>query len=307
VLLLHANGLWALAVLWMLLAQRDVDRLSAIAFGMACLYGGAAALARRWHRDAALHATALAAVLAAAACAIRFSGPWISVALGAEGTALIWLGLLESRHWLRHAGSVFLSIAVLLLVALLAQPLGLGSWPFLNDRSTAAAFVVALHYVAALLSRRLGRPPGSLWFSVGRLVIVANVLTLLLLSAEVSAYFGWSAWAGRTARGAGAMASAELRRQLALSIVWAAYAVVLVAVGLRINYRPIRFLAIVVFALTTAKVFFVDLAELDRVSRMLSVIGLGLLLLTASYLYQRLLNESESRAEPERPLEEAGR
>ena len=92
---------------------------------------------------------------------------------------------------------------------------------------------------------------------------------------------------GPALRGAGALTSAELARQLTLSIVWAAYAVVLVAAGLARDNRPIRLLAIVLFAITIAKVFLVDLAELDRVYRMLSVIGLGLLLLTASYLYQR--------------------
>jgi uncharacterized membrane protein len=34
-------------------------------------------------------------------------------------------------------------------------------------------------------------------------------------------------------------------------------------------------------------VFFVDLAQLERVYRVLSVIGLGIILLVTSYLYQR--------------------
>jgi uncharacterized membrane protein len=40
-------------------------------------------------------------------------------------------------------------------------------------------------------------------------------------------------------------------------------------------------------------VFFVDLAQLDRVYRVLSVIGLGVLLIVASYLYQRFMADED--------------
>jgi len=46
-------------------------------------------------------------------------------------------------------------------------------------------------------------------------------------------------------------------------------------------------LAIVVFAVTIFKVFALDMAQLDRIYRVSSVIGLGILLLLTSYLYNR--------------------
>jgi uncharacterized membrane protein len=45
----------------------------------------------------------------------------------------------------------------------------------------------------------------------------------------------------------------------------------------------------VVFGLTTLKVFTVDLALLDSLYRVASVLGLGVTLLVTSYLYQRFL------------------
>ncbi len=39
------------------------------------------------------------------------------------------------------------------------------------------------------------------------------------------------------------------------------------------------------------KVFTVDLAELDRIYRISSIVGLGIALLISSYLYQRLEKE----------------
>ena len=125
------------------------------------------------------------------------------------------------------------------------------------------------------------------------------MLTVLAVSAEISAYFGFTLL-GDGQPGATAWTSSELARQLTLSITWAAYALGLVAIGLRRDYRPVRVLAIALFAVTILKVFFVDLAELDRVSRMLSVIVLGVLLLTASYLYQRL---ARATPPPEPPAE----
>lgn len=49
----------------------------------------------------------------------------------------------------------------------------------------------------------------------------------------------------------------------------------------------LRLFAIGLFALTIAKVFFVDLKSLERVYRVVSIIGLGTVLLLAAFLYQR--------------------
>jgi uncharacterized membrane protein len=61
----------------------------------------------------------------------------------------------------------------------------------------------------------------------------------------------------------------------------------LIVAGLRRHYAPIRYFAIVVFAGTILKVFMIDLASLDKIYRVISVIGLGVVLLLTSYLYQR--------------------
>jgi uncharacterized membrane protein len=81
---------------------------------------------------------------------------------------------------------------------------------------------------------------------------------------------------------------------MTLSLTWAVYATVLVIVGLMRRYVPIRYFAMAVFAVTIVKVFAVDLSELDRIYRVLSIIGLGITLLVTSYLYQKLSSESEA-------------
>jgi len=72
-----------------------------------------------------------------------------------------------------------------------------------------------------------------------------------------------------------------------LSVTWAAYATGAIVAGIRRRYAPARYFAMVVFALTIAKVFLVDMAELERAYRIVSIIGLGVMLLATSYLYQR--------------------
>ena len=84
-----------------------------------------------------------------------------------------------------------------------------------------------------------------------------------------------------------------LTRELAKSVAWALYSTLLIVIGLRGDYAPIRYFAILLFALTTVKVFFVDTAQLQRVYRILSVIGLGIALLVTSYLSQRTGREAD--------------
>jgi len=117
--------------------------------------------------------------------------------------------------------------------------------------------------------------------------VVANLLAVLFLSAEIHAFFAGRAL-DATIEGVGmAAASAGLAEQLTLSVTWAVYAVVLIAIGIRRNYAPARYFAIALFGLTVAKVLMNDIAGLDRFYRMLTVLAVGVLLLVASYLYQR--------------------
>jgi hypothetical protein len=327
ILLLHANGFWLLFCVQALFAPRALAWSAPLAFGLAAWYGVLAFAARSWHRDVALHTTALASAFAAIGFAIQFNGPWLVVALAAEGAVLVWLAVQSSRTWVRMWGNLLLLLAVFRALILLNEPVPIGYWPLVNPRTLSCLFIVGILYAIAWLH---SRDPILRTQPVNRhtLVILANVLTLVILSAEVTAYFDRRAWAGGVGTasggpggpgldgvepglrdspgvGAGAIAAAEdsaaLSRQLALSSLWALYAVALVAIGIWRDYRPIRYLAMVIFGFTITKVFFVDIATLDRVYKMLSVMVLGVLLLVASYLYQRLKTQQDPAEIPQPP------
>jgi uncharacterized membrane protein len=73
------------------------------------------------------------------------------------------------------------------------------------------------------------------------------------------------------------------------SAVWLAFGVVLLAAGIRLRSRPLRFASAAVTILTVLKVFLVDMADLTGIYQALSFIGLGIVLLGIGWFYQRLL------------------
>jgi uncharacterized membrane protein len=76
-------------------------------------------------------------------------------------------------------------------------------------------------------------------------------------------------------------------RMAALSVLWALYAFTAMAWGLWRDRAFLRVGAIVLFTVTVLKVLVVDLAGLDALYRILSVVVLGTTLLVASFLYAR--------------------
>ncbi len=76
--------------------------------------------------------------------------------------------------------------------------------------------------------------------------------------------------------------------QLAISAVWILASLLLVALGVRFRVRDLRLMAIGLFDVTILKAFFVDLSATETPYRIAGFIGLGLVLLAVSYVYQRL-------------------
>jgi uncharacterized membrane protein len=102
------------------------------------------------------------------------------------------------------------------------------------------------------------------------------------------------------------ISSLEKRAQVALSILWAALGGISFAAGVARRLRSARIFGLGLLGLATAKVFILDLAALDASYRVLSFIGLGLLLLGSSYLYQRVIAPNTTNPAEHAEQEEAG-
>ena len=74
-----------------------------------------------------------------------------------------------------------------------------------------------------------------------------------------------------------------------VTIAWGAYAIALVAAGLRLGRsRPLVYCGITTLFAVAAKLFLIDLRYLDAIWRILLFLGFGGLFLVLSYLFQGL-------------------
>lgn len=110
--------------------------------------------------------------------------------------------------------------------------------------------------------------------------VTAVVLALAYLTLQVRALFRGPVLS---------LGSGSDAEQYAYSAVWLAFGVALLLVGILLGSKPARLASAAVVALTIAKVFLIDMADLQGVYRALSFIGLGLVLVGIGWLYQRLL------------------
>ncbi|HYA97517.1 MAG TPA: DUF2339 domain-containing protein [Methylomirabilota bacterium] len=224
----------------------------------------------------------LALTFATLAIPIRLEGKWITLAWAVEGAVLIWSGFRVATPLLRHAGYLLLSAAALRLVFL---PIPAKQF-IVNARFAAFAVLVACFAAALLAARRSwDNLTDNEKLAYGVFAVAVHAYAIAALSLELWDYFGRSALSMDRA----------LAQQLALSILWVAYATGLILFGVKRDSALLRWQALALFGIVVLKVFFFDLSFLERFYRILSFLFLGLVLLVVSFLYQRKLQRRPSR------------
>lgn len=145
--------------------------------------------------------------------------------------------------------------------------------PFLNPVFLGSITTLG---VAVLLQAKLSMPTGRL-ARYG-----AMIVALALLAGEFAAY--------AELEPVGDEGRSDLRffAQLGISITWALYAATLIVFGFKRALADLRWAGLCVFAVTVGKVFLIDMAGLAAAYRIGSFMGLGLVLVAASALYQRM-------------------
>jgi uncharacterized membrane protein len=257
-----------------------IGALPALLAGMALL--GAAAqvrLHRATDTDGLLAVFVGVALLGAtAALPIQLHDAWLTVAWALEAAALARLSR-RLRHPLVPWAAVLLSVAV--GVRLLLNPWALSygdtaGLPILNW----TLYTWGLPAVALLLASRWleGRVPAFVRLG---LLLTSVALGFALVNVQVSDFFQDS---GPVELGGSGVLQGMVR-----SLSWAAYGVTILVVGLARDHRVIRIVGFGVVLLGTAKVFIVDLWALSGFVRVGSVLGLGMSLLVAAFLFERLV------------------
>lgn len=255
----------------------------------------------------------------------------------ADSAAILFtvlLLMLEIRHYINN-GDVFRNSTALAEIAMqiavgLAMSTGLER---LRLRSNSivhniGALVIAGATLAAIVFGLIvtvnpmvtGRPVGGTFFNLvllgyGIPAVLAAILALVARHARPLAY--------RMIAAAVAVAlslaylSLEIRtlyhgpfltrgitsdaEQYTYSAVWLVFGVLLLVAGFVLRSQPARMASAAVVALTIAKVFLIDMADLTGIYRALSFIGLGIVLVGIGWLYQRLLFPAQPKAPPPTP------
>ncbi len=188
------------------------------------------------------------------------------------GLGLLWWGVRADERDLRWQ-----SYAVALLTfgrswatnfyipESLAGPLG---------RIGTGAVVIASFYAGQFLSPRSPAVPAS----ISRNRIVRGLVQLDLHARAVYSILGAALLA--------VLLSYEVSGRL-LTMAWGIEGALLLAVGLPLRERVLRLSGFLLLAVCTLKLFAYDFRELDTPARILSFVGLGLVLLGVSFVYAR--------------------
>lgn len=116
------------------------------------------------------------------------------------------------------------------------------------------------------------------------------VIVFCFLNIEIASVFG------AAGKSFSLLARGNLAHQLGYSLGWLIYAIVLLVAGIKWNAVKARQAALILVLITSFKIFFKDLWALGQLYRVASFVGLAVILMLVSYLYQRFLTNSGDKA-----------
>lgn len=225
---------------------------------------------------------------------IQFDRQWITIGWALEGAALLWLYHRVPHEGLRWTGFGLLFVA---FVRLALNPAVLDYHPraqtaIFNWYLYAYGLVIASLFAGAAL---LAPPRHRLLGSDGRAIlnVLGTILAFLLLNIELADYFTEVGAASLTFRFTGNFA-----RDMTYSIAWAAFALVLLVIGLWRRRGGARYAGLALLTVTLLKLFFHDLSQLAQLYRIGALVGVAIVAILASFLYQRYFASTSKSNEP---------
>ncbi|NUQ78927.1 MAG: DUF2339 domain-containing protein, partial [Polyangiaceae bacterium] len=258
-----------------------------------------------WDRSDKTRRTALAWLLGVSlgfvslAIPLQLEKEWITVGWAIEGVALIALFRRLNHPGLKYVGLAHLAVVTARLIAnpgvldyhptsslpilnWIAYTYGipalclLGAWKLLRD--------VEVDYFTdlerSIYSSGRDKPPvplGSRGAALAAIVVIFAWLNLAIIDAY--------------SKGPELEIVLEHMpaRDLTMSLAWALYALVLLALGMKRSNAGLRWASLALVLITAGKVFLYDLAHLGDLYRVASLVGLALSLILISIAYQRFV------------------
>jgi uncharacterized membrane protein len=157
------------------------------------------------------------------------------------------------------------------------------NWYLYSYGITAVALFVAARWVPRDKRRFDG------WFNA-----MATVLLFLLINIEIADLFSQGQYLAFDFTG-------NFARDMTYSIAWSLFALTLLIVGVKKESAPVRYAGLGLMGITLLKLFLHDLTQLDALFRIGAFVGVAIILITASWLYQRFISASRKAREAAAP------
>jgi uncharacterized membrane protein len=257
---------------------------------LAATYGLVAGAVLRRDRDLSTFLWTPALAVAGFASWQLLDGTWLVLAWAAASAVLVALARLTGEERFELASLAFLVLALgrtLLYEAPLSDLFGANRHP-----EAGVPAILLVIGAAAVFARLFGTRPDLLSDAQRRFVIraVEGTVAVLCTYAVSLTILGVA-----EAIGGGSVSTNFERGHSAVSAFWGLLGLVVLYVGLKRGLNSLRLVGFGLFGLALAKLFLYDLAYLSSVTRALSFLAVGAVLLVAGFFVQRLSEESAVR------------
>jgi uncharacterized membrane protein len=231
-----------------------------------------------------------AVVFLTVAIPLEAKGRWITIGWLVEGAALVWVARRSRLQLLRVLAACAL---VLGFVALLTTDPYTPGPALLNACFATYTVGIAVFALCAWLAwqgsvagPQQESPPERVaidWKIFAAVSLLAtNILILVAIALEIHAYW-WAVPQG----GLHTFVERRMYAQFTYSAWFMFFGAVLLAIGFLKSQAFLRWQGLVLLAISIGKVFTLDLSSLSQGYRILSFLGLGVLLLGVSFAYQK--------------------
>jgi len=240
-------------------------------------------------KNLSLTLLAIAAGFMTVAIPLQFNGYWISMAWAMEAVIVFYLSFKINPNKIPAAGFLIL---ILTFLSLTIQPFRItGNEPsvLLNKAAVAyLVFILAMALISWLYHRQTKEAKVFRNFDFMLFMLVSlNLVIILFFTLETNAYFDYLR---RLAQRQEAYSLLNTQK-LAISIIWGLHAATLIVLGFWRRMKGIRWFGLGFLGVVVLKVFFYDLSNLSTPNRIMSFMGLGVILLAISWLYHRYKNQ----------------
>jgi uncharacterized membrane protein len=283
-----ANAAFWFSALFILLNEDYEPWMGAAALTMASVYAAIARLlllGRRQFTIELLAAVALSVSFLTLAIPLEADARWVALGWAACGAALWWFGVRVNAAPLRGLAAALAVVSLVRLVVfdLTAYPDELVV-PIFNTVALPSLGVIACLLGALVATERFPRRLADVERILAGLTGL-GILVVLWLALSVDVYHQFEM---RDRLDIDSSVDWDRLAQMSLSVLWTVYATVLLAIGLRWQVAPLRWLAIGVYAITVGKVFLLDMAGLRELYRIIAFFVLAVFLGLAARVYQRM-------------------